>query len=278
MEEEAAIDKLDSKREHYQAWFWTGFAFITLLVGLSAGYQFYFNDEKWVKILLKDFEQLQAQYGAFGDYFGGILNPVLAFASTLLFLAALAYQRAELKEAREMYKEERDSNKKLHDAQIKEFERAADMRSQAMRMEQFYNFKRNYFEVLNSNHIDLDGSNSHVGYIKRKHLSHSYQDSAWVNLNHYFIRSYINNLENLFSIVIWDVKRIDKLNREHGSSMRSEMFTVFNADISLAQVQEDYTCYNGLRINGIPVEAYNLFEIGPDLHDKRGNWKEEYLL
>ena len=39
----------------------------------------------------------QGDFGAFGDFFGGILNPMLSFLTILLLLRQLRYQRSELK-------------------------------------------------------------------------------------------------------------------------------------------------------------------------------------
>ncbi len=43
----------------------------------------------------------QSDFGAFGDFFGGILNPLLTFFTILLLLRQLTYQRDELKATRD---------------------------------------------------------------------------------------------------------------------------------------------------------------------------------
>src|SRR5690606_20810677 len=46
-----------------------------------------------------------ASWGAYGDYFGGILNPIVAFAALVALLYGLSIQRKELQAAREQLKE-----------------------------------------------------------------------------------------------------------------------------------------------------------------------------
>ncbi|RXF00397.1 hypothetical protein [Pseudoalteromonas sp. PS5] len=48
----------------------------------------------------KDFESLRAQYGAFGDFFGGTLNPLLTFFTIVLLVCSLWLQSGELKATR----------------------------------------------------------------------------------------------------------------------------------------------------------------------------------
>ncbi len=73
----------------------------------------------------------QAAFGAFGDFFGGILNPLLTFFTILLLLRQLQYQRSELhatvnelKTTAKIHKENIDHNRAVHiyEKTNKEFE------------------------------------------------------------------------------------------------------------------------------------------------------------
>lgn len=63
----------------------------------------------------------QAAFGAFGDFFGGILNPLLTFFTILLLLRQLQYQRSELhatvnelKATAKIHKENINHNRAVH--------------------------------------------------------------------------------------------------------------------------------------------------------------------
>lgn len=52
-------------------------------------------------------------WGAFGDYFGGLLNPVVALAALALLAYSISLQKAELKEARDALKAQAHSSNQL---------------------------------------------------------------------------------------------------------------------------------------------------------------------
>lgn len=101
----------------------SGAQFYTTIAALIMGFGIYtalriYNDPKLANsLIIKNQDFVPADLASMGDYFGGILSPFLSFSSSLLFLAALFYQRAELKETRDMYKDEKTENRKVFDAQ-----------------------------------------------------------------------------------------------------------------------------------------------------------------
>ena len=75
----------------------------------------------------------QGDFGAFGDFFGGILNPMLSFLTILLLLRQLRYQRselnstaAELRATAEIHKETMKHNQAvdIYEKTYKEFDSA----------------------------------------------------------------------------------------------------------------------------------------------------------
>lgn len=89
----------------------------------------------------------QSDFGAFGDFFGGILNPILTFLTILLLLRQLRYQRSE-----------------LH-ATVKELQNTAQIHKESMRHTQAVDI----FEKTNSSFnesLSLFYKSCEIGFVK----------------------------------------------------------------------------------------------------------------
>ena len=82
------------------------FAFISILTAIVF-YTYNFSDE-----ISKEHER----WGTFGDYFGGLLNPVLSFLSLIALLLTIILQNQELFETRKEIKQSREAQEKSEEA------------------------------------------------------------------------------------------------------------------------------------------------------------------
>ena len=85
--------------------------------------------------------------GTTGDYFGGILNPILAFLSLMALLKTISIQSKELKNSREELRLTREELAKSAEAQEKS--------AQIFEQQRFENTFFSLLETLNSNIINI---------------------------------------------------------------------------------------------------------------------------
>lgn len=83
-------------------WLWIPVFFSLFIILLIGGFYFY---------EFRDFVQDNAVWGQFGDYFGGIVNPILTFISMILVVFTLRTSEKQLKQADITSKEQSDSIK-----------------------------------------------------------------------------------------------------------------------------------------------------------------------
>lgn len=99
-----------SKTKHKAEYRWliptisliVGFAFISVI----AFYCIKFNTE-WFS-----FSNNKEDWGLFGDYIGGILNPIIAFMALIALLCTIKIQKQELADTRAVLREQEATNKK----------------------------------------------------------------------------------------------------------------------------------------------------------------------
>lgn len=89
-----ADDKKKEKNRDWLIWCWQG---IVLLAAISVtGFYFWFFYEK----LKRPFSVDPEQWGQFGDFIGGVLNPLMAFAAFYWLTQSVKVQKNELLETR----------------------------------------------------------------------------------------------------------------------------------------------------------------------------------
>ena len=117
---------------NYKSAFLLGLAAIVTIPSIYLGY-FYFK-------LGYRISSDTAVWGALGDYFGGVLNPILSFISIILLISSLTLQR----EANTDLRKEIKRNEKN---------------------EKFRSFETQFFNMINSQKPHLDGGRGHLKYM-----------------------------------------------------------------------------------------------------------------
>jgi uncharacterized membrane protein len=87
--------------------------------------------------------EIRSAYGQFGDFFGGTLNPVLAFMSFIAILFTISFQMSALQETREEIQQSRS----LAEEQKSHFESEAKKTEIMQALRQFEN---EYKEIIDS--------------------------------------------------------------------------------------------------------------------------------
>lgn len=161
-----------------------------------------------------------SNFGEWGDFFGGVLNPLLTFLMFMGLLITIALQQRELREARI------------------QFERSADALSAQKTTSVKQTYETTFFNLVASlndaaNHLDLrkeDGTLttgrdcfgpfytrlSKVYKEKLEKHSNSHDDSDLLNWSFdLFLQRNEQNLSHYFRIVSETIKQIDKAPSEH---------------------------------------------------------------
>lgn len=91
----------------------------------------------------------QSTFGAFGDFLGGVLNPILTFLATLLLITSIKIQIDELSEARRELKE----TKQVHEEAVMSQERQAVFPPMLAKLKQI---EEELVELLNAPFVGPD--------------------------------------------------------------------------------------------------------------------------
>jgi uncharacterized membrane protein len=148
------VIKIKTSKEHDFPLFWKiilgGFCILLLAFSTLFIYKFYVTFDGVIFPSTK----ARADWGTFGDYFGGVLNPIFGFASFLALLVTIIYQAKELKLSRTEL--ELTRNELAHSATaLKNQNKAIELQS----FEQtFFSWLNTYRSILSS--IEDSESNS----------------------------------------------------------------------------------------------------------------------
>jgi hypothetical protein len=100
-----------------------------------------------------------ADWGAFGDFVGGILNPVIAYMAFYWLTVSVSVQKAELSETRDALLESRDAQR----AQAKSTEKAMRMQAVGIQLQAVDTQLRSLYEFRGF--VLERGSGSHENYV-----------------------------------------------------------------------------------------------------------------
>lgn len=96
-----------------------------------------------------------AQWGQFGDYFGGVLNPILSFIAIIVLLITIRLQSKELKNSTKQLKHSADELE-LSRIELEKSSKALQDQSKSLRIQ---NFEHSFFQMIRVHHDivnDLD--------------------------------------------------------------------------------------------------------------------------
>ncbi len=121
-------------------------AFFAMLIIFIFGY-FYFSEQNLIKI-----SKNAAELGQMGDFFGGTLNPILAFLSFCLLMITIKFQSKELKSSTE---------------ELKKSSKALKKQSKSLKVQ---NFETTFFNLINLHNKLVDNFSFEkvtFGYIQK---------------------------------------------------------------------------------------------------------------
>lgn len=136
--------------KHWLLTFIAASALIALAITVGA-YLWYFNS---------GISTAHATWGEFGDYFGGLLNPILSFLALLALLGTLYYQRLQLDT---QVKELENSKEELRETRIElrksaeHQEKSAQALSAQTELISSQAFDTTFFQLLNLHHQLVNG-------------------------------------------------------------------------------------------------------------------------
>lgn len=122
---------------------WIIGAVVIFIVGVFMRYYFHFN---------VDLKSDQQNWGTFGDYIGGTLNPILSFLSLMALLGTIVLQSKELKLTRKELKQTRKELSRSAKAQ-KATKEILDKQSETLERQQF---ESTFFSLLDQHNKALE--------------------------------------------------------------------------------------------------------------------------
>lgn len=191
------------------------FAIVMMTIVISA-YIFNFNNQS----ISKD----SGDWGTFGDFIGGTLNPTLAFLSFLALLQTIKIQSKELKASREELELTRD-----------ELARSADAQKEQSKSIKLQNFETTFFNML-SLHKEIIDNLSLIS--SRKEWKYDGR-SGWYGTKKSIPEKDRKYLYSILDLPI-DIEEIDNL---YGKKVISKLFEILNCYIKTAKDQNVTTLY-----------------------------------
>ncbi len=167
----------------------------------------------------------QATFGAFGDFFGGTLNPILGFATVALLVWSLRLQSAELKTSNDTLKatkEETELSRKAMEAQVKHFEEQAKLSE----LDRLLNEQMAFFDkLLNRNIADIESYYKALGISSTICSSVSFYDAIF-GTSHLFKNQADTTKSNLFLMRVYSGG--DTVNIRDEELMNQAAYTLLN--------------------------------------------------
>ncbi len=202
-------------------------------------------------------------FGQWGDFFGGILNPILTFLTFIGLIITIILQQIELKESREEFKRSADAlNEQKKHMQIQSFEntffKLVDLHNNIIDKLTFSHIKENnpMLSVQHSEEIsskerevfqyvieDMSNINKfHHSQIPTKRFDlkkySQLQETRNFVLGHYF-----RNLYQILKLIQTYEKRLDKNFKDYANIIRAQLS-------SYELVLLFYNCLDGISDNG----------------------------
>ncbi|NRF17531.1 hypothetical protein [Vibrio coralliilyticus] len=133
-----------------------------------------------------DWSKTPSDWGTIGDYFGGLLNPVVSALALYFLIKAYLTQKEELSETREVLKQTAESNKEVSESQKKLLKTqylTSLINSEYQRVDYLYRELERCTEAIvnNRNTIDRDGNELNSGDSAKRYRKNLIRDIAKIN-------------------------------------------------------------------------------------------------
>jgi hypothetical protein len=176
-------------------WLMILIASIALIIISSFGY-FYFSKHNLIDVSKKVDE-----LGQMGDFFGGIINPTLAFLSFCLLLITIKIQSKELKSSTEELKKSSKALKKQSKSlKIQNFETTFfNLINLHNKLVDNFNFKKYSFNFLHNNKLNFDLRESNIFY-KEEAFNEICKDIDLISKNDNLNFTKLNEVYDLYYI------------------------------------------------------------------------------
>jgi hypothetical protein len=177
------VTEIKTSKEHDFPLFWKiilgGFCILLLAFSILFIYKFYVTFDGVIFPSTK----ARADWGTFGDYFGGVLNPIFGFSSFLALLVTIIYQAKELKLSR--------TELELSRVELSNSAIALTNQNKAIELQ---SFEQTFFSWLNTYHSFLDSIEFVISANNVPHVN-----KGRTALNNYFNRQFHSIQERISS-------------------------------------------------------------------------------
>lgn len=217
-------------------------------------------------------------YNNFGDYFGGVLNPILAFISFIAILRTVALQRdsidlqsRELKLTREELKETREELKRSRDAQ----EQHTKLFKQQQFESTFFNTLKllcNYSERNYTEQKDTEKNNQDIILPKNYAQKYYYGKESITEQCCRIIVSLFDNIDDFSNDKVEQEKYVNIIKSNLYENLLIAILDLYDQMITFRREKIDYP-YNKLKII---IEDFSLLELvsGTNIKEKLKKYKK----
>jgi uncharacterized membrane protein len=221
----------------------------------------------------------QEVFGAFGDFIGGTLNPILSFATIALLIWSIRLQRKELIETRIQFERSAVAQEKLEENQKKELEfyqrreMIENIKSELRNLESRKNeilsrrFHNDSSEVLSD--VLIGAINSAVSEYEFRFKDFRYEDSNPADL------PLIHVVTDFISYSVeynYNLLKLHEMKETELYIMKLHSFVSFLEKLSACKLGTK------LQLNGLARSADSIITNLPDLNDEHLNNLKTYIL
>ena len=214
----------------------------------------------------------QESFGAWGDFFGGVLNPILTFLTFMGLLITIILQQTELREAREEFKGQKEA---LENQQIEMKIQSFD--NKFFQMMNFFTEMRKEIKISTlRKDFESDIYNDYNSYNKQKKKSSrtllSFFNNQFHSKNSQF-KYYFLNLYQILKYIDEDIPN-QKLSKKYINFLRAQLSTdelillAYNAigvqsftTNNYQLLVEKYEFFEHLELNDFSSNNYNISKI-----------------
>lgn len=195
------------------------------LIKLSAFIEDFFRIDSTDRILTMGVKDTLEILGPFGDFFGGMLNPILTFCSFMALLMTIVLQQKELKLTREELEETRKATRDSAEA--------LQEQSHSIKLQ---NFENTFFNMLN---LHREIINNLLLKCLKKHWIYN-GNSHWAGTKESIP---IEQRKYLYTILNQQIN-IEEDDDFYGKKVISKLFEILNCYIKNAEVKNINTLYD----------------------------------
>jgi hypothetical protein len=151
----------NNKDENIHKSLWkNGYIWVAIIIAGLSLFFYLSNINHWIEWeYLKDSDNsFVAGLGAVGDYFGGVLNPLLTFITIILLIRSIELQRADFRKQLEEQQRQTTEFNTLAEAQEKQLTELKQQNKKQNEAIQLEAFERNFFSLLEQHNALLTDS------------------------------------------------------------------------------------------------------------------------